>query len=216
MSENTESYSGSRNTPGTKSPIRTGHQSQATSVIGPTLVIRGEVSAEEDLLIRGRVEGTIEHNQTLTVHSEGIVEALVRAKQIHIEGAVEGDLFGTEKITVCTTGRVVGNVVAPRVAVMEGAHLKGMVDMDSDSAAIERRFAEQTGNAASTANSKAGTSSTSNVSETKSKASSHAGGRRGSDRAEAEPQQAEALEEKVSTDAETPAADDQSSDAKAS
>lgn len=113
------------------------------SVIGPTLVVRGEITAEEDLLIRGRVEGTISHNQTLTVHREGTVVAAVRAKEIHVEGSVEGDLYGTQRVKVCETGKVTGNVVAPRVAVMDGAHLKGMVDMDSDSAAIERRFLEQ-------------------------------------------------------------------------
>ena len=117
--------------------------STGQSVIGPTLVVRGEITAEEDLLIRGRVEGTISHNQTLTVHQEGIVVAAVRAKEIHIEGSVEGDLFGTQRVKVCETGKVTGNVVAPRVAVMDGAHLRGMVDMDSDSAAIERRFLEQ-------------------------------------------------------------------------
>ena len=115
----------------------------SASVIGPTLVVRGEITAEEDLLIRGRVEGTISHNQTLTVHREGTVVAAVRAKEIHVEGSVEGDLFGTQRVKVCETGKVTGNVVAPRVAVMDGAHLKGMVDMDSDSAAIERRFLEQ-------------------------------------------------------------------------
>ena len=57
----------------------------------------------------------------------------------------QGDLFGTERVKVCETGKVEGNVVAPRVAVMDGARLKGMVDMDSDASAIDRRFAEQSG-----------------------------------------------------------------------
>jgi cytoskeletal protein CcmA (bactofilin family) len=176
-------------------------------VIGPTLVVRGEVTAQEDLLIRGRVEGTIEHNQVLTVHSEGIVHAVVRAKEIHIEGTVEGDLFGTERISVCVTGRVVGNVVAPRVAVLEGAHFKGMVDMDSDAAAIERRFQERTGNRSDKSTARDG-------SETKAKASGRFSGRNGN--AVAAQQPVNAPEEKVNADAETPAADDQSSDAKAS
>ena len=119
--------------------------SRGQSVIGPTLVIRGEITAEEDLLIRGRVEGTISHDQTLTIHQQGTVVAAVRAKEIHIEGSVEGSLFGTQRVKVCDTGKVEGNVVAPRVAVMDGARLKGMVDMDSDVTAIDRRFAEQTG-----------------------------------------------------------------------
>ena len=117
--------------------------STGQSVIGPTLVVRGEITADEDLLVRGRVEGTISHNQTLTVHQQGTVVAAVRAKEIHVEGSVEGDLFGTQRVKVCETGKVTGNVVAPRVAVMDGARLKGMVDMDSDASAIERRFAEQ-------------------------------------------------------------------------
>jgi cytoskeletal protein CcmA (bactofilin family) len=120
-------------------------RSTGQSVIGPTLVIRGEITAEEDLLIRGRVEGTISHDQTLTVHQQGTVVAAVRAKEIHVEGSVEGDLFGTQRVKVCDTGKVEGNVVAPRVAVMDGARLKGMVDMDSDASAIDRRFAEQSG-----------------------------------------------------------------------
>jgi len=95
------------------------------------------------------------------------------------------------------------------VAVMEGAHLKGMVDMDSDAAAIERRFAEHTGHSGSNAASP-------NGSETKSKASGRNSGRNGSDKPVAAQNNANALEEKVSADAETPAADDQSSDAKAS
>jgi cytoskeletal protein CcmA (bactofilin family) len=115
------------------------------SVIGPTLIVRGEITAEEDLLVRGRVEGTISHDQTLTVHQHGTVVAAVRAKEIYVEGSVEGDLFGTQRVKVCETGKVEGNVVAPRVAVMDGARLKGMVDMDSDLSAIDRRFAEQTG-----------------------------------------------------------------------
>ena len=123
----------------------TGSQ-KVESVIGPTLVIKGEVSAEEDLLIMGFVEGKIDHNQRLTIHAEGSVKATVKAKEIQIDGAVEGDIYGTERVRICETGHVVGNVYAPRVGLMEGAQFKGMVDMDSDAAAIESRFAEQTSN----------------------------------------------------------------------
>jgi hypothetical protein len=61
--------------------IRAGAPSSTNqSVIGPTLIVRGEITAEEDLLIRGRVEGTISHDQTLTVHREGTIVAVVRKK----------------------------------------------------------------------------------------------------------------------------------------
>lgn len=114
------------------------------SVIGPTLVIRGEVTAEEDLLIMGRVEGKIDHNQTLKVHTDGCVKAVVKAKNIQVDGEVEGDMYGTERVNICETGQVVGNVYAPRVGLTEGATFRGMVDMDSDAAAVESRFAAQT------------------------------------------------------------------------
>ncbi|MDH3640782.1 MAG: polymer-forming cytoskeletal protein [Gammaproteobacteria bacterium] len=116
------------------------------SVIGPTLVIKGEVTAEEDLLIMGRVEGKIDHNQTLTIHAEGSVKAAVKAKEIQVDGSVEGNMYGTQRVKICETGQVVGNVFAPRVGLMEGATFKGMVDMDSDAAAVESRFAEQVSN----------------------------------------------------------------------
>jgi len=128
----------SRHTP----PAMSGQNSSVKSMIGPTLVIKGSVTAEEDLLVRGRIEGSIEHNQTLTVHAEGSVQAVVKAKEVLIEGSVEGEVFGTERVKVCETGQMVGNVCAPRVGVSEGATFKGMVDMDSDTAAIEKRFSE--------------------------------------------------------------------------
>jgi cytoskeletal protein CcmA (bactofilin family) len=125
---------------------RSAGSQEVESVIGPTLVIKGEVFAEEDLLIMGFVEGKIDHNQRLTIHAEGSVKATVKAKEIQIDGAMEGDIYGTERVRICETGHVVGNVYAPRVGLMEGAQFKGMVDMDSDAAAIESRFAEQTTN----------------------------------------------------------------------
>ncbi len=125
---------------------RSAGSQEVESVIGPTLVIKGEVYAEEDLLIMGFVEGKIDHNQRLTIHAEGSVKATVKAKEIQIDGAVEGDIYGTERVKICETGQVVGNVYAPRVGLTEGAKFKGMIDMDSDAAAIESQFAEQSSN----------------------------------------------------------------------
>jgi len=136
MSEQVTNFQFSRKPAAIRNDIET--------VIGPTLVIRGEVTAEEDLLIMGRVEGRIDHNQTLKIHADGLVKAVVKAKNIEVDGAVEGDVYGTERVNICETGQVVGNVYAPRVGLMEGATFKGMVDMDSDAAAVESRFAAQT------------------------------------------------------------------------
>ena len=102
------------------------------SVLGPTLVFKGELSAEEDLLIQGRVEGSIEHNQNLTVGREGSVKANVKAQYITVEGNVEGDLFGTKAVLVRESGDIRGNIYSPTVSLVEGAKFNGSIDMDMD------------------------------------------------------------------------------------
>jgi cytoskeletal protein CcmA (bactofilin family) len=119
--------------------------SAGQSLIGPTVVIKGEVSAEEDLLVRGRVEGFIDHSATVIVHKEGTVAAEVKAKEVLVEGTVDGNVYGTQRVQIAESGNVNGNVYAPRVGVLEGASFKGAIDMNSDVDAIERRFREQTG-----------------------------------------------------------------------
>lgn len=127
------------------SPSSSTSSSAGQSLIGPTVVIKGEVTAEEDLLVRGRVEGFIDHSATVTVHAEGTVAAEVKAQEVLVEGTVDGNVYGTRRVQIAETGNVNGNVYAPRVGVLEGASFKGAIDMDSDVDAIERRFREQTG-----------------------------------------------------------------------
>ena len=115
------------------------------SLIGPTVVIKGEVTAEEDLMIKGRVEGFIDHSQTVSVHAQGTVAAEIMAREVLVEGTVDGNVYGTERVQIAETGSVSGNVYAPRVGVTEGASFKGAIDMDSGAGAIERRFREKSG-----------------------------------------------------------------------
>ena len=110
---------------------------------------QGRGHAEEDLLVRGRVEGFIDHSATVTVHEEGTVAAEVKAKEVLVEGTVDGNVYGTERVQIAETGNVNGNVYAPRVGVLEGASFKGAIDMDPDVDAIERRFRETDGHEAS-------------------------------------------------------------------
>lgn len=115
------------------------------SLIGPTVVIKGEVTAEENLMVMGRVEGFIDHSKTVTIHAQGTVAAEVKAEEVLVEGTVDGNVYGTKRVQIAETGHVNGNVYAPRVGVLEGASFKGAIDMDTDSDAIERRFREKTG-----------------------------------------------------------------------
>jgi cytoskeletal protein CcmA (bactofilin family) len=107
------------------------------SVLGPTLVFKGELSAEEDLMLKGRVEGSIQHTASLKISQEGSVKGNIKAKFITVEGTVEGDLFGTESVTVEASANVKGNIYSPRVSLVEGAHFKGTIDMDSSAAAAD-------------------------------------------------------------------------------
>lgn len=116
-----------------------------TSRIGPTVNIKGVVTAEEDLLILGKVEGVIAHDQILTIHAQGAVKADIKAREIFIEGTVDGNVYATGRVRIEDCGSVNGDVLAPRIAVAEGSSLKGFIEMESDAAVIEDRFRERTG-----------------------------------------------------------------------
>lgn len=104
---------------------------RSTAMIGPSIHIKGTVTGDEDLLVQGRVEGSIQLGQhTVSVGESGKVTADIHAKTVKIEGEVAGDVTGSEKVIIAKSGRVRGNIVAPRVTLEDGAHFKGSIDMD--------------------------------------------------------------------------------------
>ena len=107
---------------------------ERTSILGPTLYFKGDLTAEEDLLIQGRVEGSITHTQRLTVGAQGTVKANIRAQLIIVEGTVDGDLHADKSVFVKETAKVCGNIFAPTVSIMEGANFSGSIDMDGKKA----------------------------------------------------------------------------------
>jgi cytoskeletal protein CcmA (bactofilin family) len=108
----------------------------AGSVFGPTLRFKGELRADEDFVLQGRIEGSIHHSQNLTIGTDGVVKGDSRARTIVVEGTVEGDLYALESISVRPTARVLGNLLAPRVAIADGASFNGKVDMASATRAV--------------------------------------------------------------------------------
>ena len=114
------------------SPSATGK----VSVLGKTLVFKGELSADEDIILQGRVEGSIHHTQSVTVGIDGVVIGDTHARSIVVEGTVEGDLHGVVSVLIAATAKVRGNISAPRVGIMEGANFNGSVDMQSTVAAV--------------------------------------------------------------------------------
>jgi cytoskeletal protein CcmA (bactofilin family) len=107
------------------------------SVIGPTLVFVGELSADEDLLIEGRVEGTIAHHQkNLTVGKQGVVKANIRARAVTIQGIVQGDVQGDELVLLVAGAHVTGNISSPRIRMEDGARFKGNMEATGSAAAM--------------------------------------------------------------------------------
>jgi len=103
------------------------------SVIGQTLRFKGDLSAEEDLLIQGQVKGTISHRaKNLTIGAHGDVNANIVAQNVIIQGKVQGEIRATESVVVEPSARIVGDIFAPRVGLKEGAKFKGSIDMDVD------------------------------------------------------------------------------------
>ena len=98
--------------------------------IGKSVVIKGELNGSEDLTIEGHVEGKIElRDHVLTIGPNGKIKAQVFAKAVIVLGEVNGNVTATEKVDIRDGGSVDGDIVSPRVAIAEGAHFRGSVDM---------------------------------------------------------------------------------------
>ena len=98
--------------------------------IGKSVVIKGELNGSEDLTIEGQVEGTIQlRDHVLTIGSNGKIKAQVFAKSVIILGEVTGNVTASEKVDLRDNGSVDGDIAAPRVAIAEGAHFRGSIDM---------------------------------------------------------------------------------------
>jgi len=128
---------GAPSAPPRPAPTPAAHDVEAPKipVLGKTLLFRGELTAEEDVILQGRVEGSIRHARNLIIGTEGSVLGDVYASHLTVEGLVEGDLHCSEAVIVRATAQVRGNIFAPRVGIMEGATFNGRVEMDPNAAA---------------------------------------------------------------------------------
>lgn len=99
------------------------------TVIGESVLIRGTLSGDEDLHVLGRVDGRVELQRTLVVAESGIVKAEVSVKNAIISGVVVGNVHASESVEITREGRMVGDIFAPRVIIVDGASFRGNVDM---------------------------------------------------------------------------------------
>jgi cytoskeletal protein CcmA (bactofilin family) len=104
--------------------------------IGKSVVIKGELSCSEDLTIEGHVEeGRIDlKDNVLTIGPNGKIKAEVFAKSVVVLGEVTGNVTASEKVDIRDNGSVDGDLASPRVAIAEGAHFRGSVDMQRSGA----------------------------------------------------------------------------------
>ncbi len=102
----------------------------AVAHIGKSVLVRGELSGSEDLYIDGQVEGTIElREHNLTVGPNGRVDANINAKEIILLGSVKGNIRAAERVEIRKSGSLVGDLVAARVIIEDGAYFKGSIDI---------------------------------------------------------------------------------------
>ena len=116
------------------SPLRIGEQqpirARNVSVIGPTLVFKGDLSADEDLVIEGTIEGTIAHHEKdLTIGKQGRVTADIHATSVIVEGELHGDIHSDVIVSLAKGAMVTGNIFCARLFIEEGAMFNGNVEM---------------------------------------------------------------------------------------
>ena len=108
-----------------------------SGMIGPSITIHCDVTGEEDLVVDGVIEGTVNLKENnLVVSENGKVTANVNARIIRVDGEVKGELRGTEQVSISPTGKVSGDIRAPRVVLEDSCQFKGAVDMESDKAGV--------------------------------------------------------------------------------
>jgi cytoskeletal protein CcmA (bactofilin family) len=100
-----------------------------TTVIGETILINGNLRGDEDLTVFGKIEGSIELTRTLNVEQSGIIKADVTVRNAVISGIVVGNINASDSVEITQEGRMVGDIKAPRVIIIEGAHFRGNIDM---------------------------------------------------------------------------------------
>ncbi len=104
-----------------------------TAVIGASIQIDGHLRGQEDLIIEGEVNGTVNlASHTLTIGNQAKIKANVFAHTVYVDGTMEGDLYGAEQVLIRKTARMKGNITSPRVSLEDGASFKGSIEMDPE------------------------------------------------------------------------------------
>jgi len=105
------------------------------ATIGQSVQIKGDLSGQEDLIIDGSIDGKIlVRDHHLTIGPNGHINAEVHAKSVQINGEVTGNITADDKVEISSSGSVLGDIMAPRVALADGASFKGSIEMGREGA----------------------------------------------------------------------------------
>jgi cytoskeletal protein CcmA (bactofilin family) len=125
----------------TQEPVKSARTGK--TLIGNSVIIRGEITSEENLQIEGVVDGSVESSSDVLVGAEGRVNATIRAVNVTIHGRVIGDCIASNKLELSPSGLLQGNIRAPKISIAEKALFRGSIDMRPKEAAPVRESKEK-------------------------------------------------------------------------
>jgi cytoskeletal protein CcmA (bactofilin family) len=102
----------------------------AGTIIGSGVTIEGEVTSDEEVVVHGKLRGTLSSGDSVSVGADGVVEADIKAASLSVAGQVTGNVTAKERVDIQAGGRLIGDVKASRLTIADGASFKGNVDMD--------------------------------------------------------------------------------------
>lgn len=134
-----ETTNGTSTQPSSRAPVETGAdqfsqnkvKEHRRSVLSPSITVKGDISGSEDLVLEGKMEGSINlPKNEIMIGPDGQVKANITALKVSVEGRLIGDIRGSERVIIKHSGHVEGNIVAPRVVLEDGCQFKGSVEMN--------------------------------------------------------------------------------------
>ena len=110
-----------------------------TTAIGPTIIIKGKLRSDEDLIVKGRIDAEISSSKALFVENSGIIKANIKVKSARISGVLVGNVTAEELVEIAPDGRMVGDLTAPKIILNDGAAFRGRIDMQNFDEAPEAK-----------------------------------------------------------------------------
>jgi cytoskeletal protein CcmA (bactofilin family) len=102
----------------------------AETVIGENIVVDGEIEGEDPIVVEGTVKGRMGIDSSVSVATEGVVEADIESSEVEVSGSMTGDIDASERVEIKNEGKMVGDIRSPRILIEDGANFKGHIDMD--------------------------------------------------------------------------------------